>query len=115
MRSGAMPIPVSRTRTAAQHGTRVIGGDDALGELARVRRDTDGAIGVGGATLATALFHAGLLDELMLFTHPVVLGRGRPLFDRVDAPLELDLLEQASYDAGVTLHRYAVRGARPAV
>ncbi len=45
----------------------------------------------------------------MLFTHPVVLGHGRPLFDRHNGVLELDLLEQASYDRGVTLHRYAVR------
>lgn len=48
----------------------------------------------------------------MLFTHPVVLGAGRPLFDEQPEQLELDLIEQASYDDGVTLHRYAVRGAR---
>jgi dihydrofolate reductase len=43
---------------------------------------------------------------------PVVLGAGRPLFDALDQPLELDLLEQRSFDQGVTMHRYAVRGAR---
>ncbi|WUI86201.1 dihydrofolate reductase family protein [Micromonospora zamorensis] len=53
--------------------------------------------------------HAGLLDELLLFTHPVILGTGRPLFDRHDRATELDLLEQRSFDEGVTLHRYAVR------
>jgi dihydrofolate reductase len=112
----SMPkVLVSRTRTAAGHDTRVIGGDDAIGALADLRARTEGDIGVGGATLATALLRAGLLDELMLFTHPVVLGAGRPLFDHHDEPLELDLLEQAHFEQGVTLHRYAVRnaGARP--
>jgi hypothetical protein len=40
-----------------------------------------------------------------------VLGAGRPLFDAIDQPLELDLLEQRSFDQGVTMHRYSVRGA----
>ena len=75
------------------------------------RADRDGDIGVGGATLATALLRAHLLDELLLFTHPVVLGAGRPLFDGLDEPLQLDLLEQRSFASGVTMHRYAVRDA----
>jgi dihydrofolate reductase len=102
-------ILVSRTRTSADHNTRIIGGDDAIGQLARVRAEADGDIGVGGATLATQLLRAHLLDELMLFTHPVVLGEGRPLFDELDEPVECDLLEQQSFDQGVTMHRYAVR------
>jgi dihydrofolate reductase len=106
-------ILVSRTRTTAGHNTRIVGGgDDALEQLARVREETDGDIGVGGANLATQLLTAHLLDEIMLFTHPVLLGAGRPLFDRVDEPVELDLLEQASFDQGVTMHRYAI--AKPA-
>ncbi|WP_239163417.1 dihydrofolate reductase family protein [Paractinoplanes rishiriensis] len=106
----SMPkVLVSRTRTSAEHNTRVISADDAVGALADLRTQTEGDIGVGGATLATALLRAGLLDELLLFTHPVILGAGRPLFDSHDEPLGLDLLEQASFDQGVTLHRYAVR------
>src|SRR6187549_854701 len=74
-------VLVSRTRTSARHNTRVIGGDDAIDQLAKVRVEAAGDIGVGGAALATQLLRAGLLDELMLFTHPVFLGGGRPLFD----------------------------------
>lgn len=109
-------VLVSRTRTTAGHNTRIVGGDDAIAELTALRRDADGDIGVGGANLATQLLAAQLLDELLLFTHPAVLGAGRPLFDSFDSgiewPLQLDLLEQKSFDNGVTMHRYAVRGAR---
>ncbi|WP_159498416.1 dihydrofolate reductase family protein [Microbacterium sp. 18062] len=103
-------VLVSRTRDSAEHNTRIIGGDDAIEQLAALRAEGDGDIGVGGATLATLLLRAKLLDELLLFTHPVVLGRGRPLFDAHDELIELDLLEQASFEDGVTLHRYAIRG-----
>ena len=108
-------VLVSRTRTTARHKTRIVGGDDAIAELAALRREADGDIGVGGANLATQLLAAQLLDELLLFTHPAVLGAGRPLFDSFDRgiewPLQLDLLEQKSFDNGVTMHRYAVPGA----
>ncbi|MEV0568171.1 dihydrofolate reductase family protein [Dactylosporangium sp. NPDC050588] len=110
----APKVLVSRTRHTAGHNTRVIGGDDAIEQLAALRAETDGAIGVGGATLATQLLRAGLLDELLLFTHPTILGFGRPLFDDYDLPIDLDLLEQRSFEHGVTMHRYSVRDAKKA-
>jgi dihydrofolate reductase len=106
----SMPkVLVSRTRTSADHNTRIVGGDDAIEQLATIRAQTDGGIGVGGATVATQLLRANLLDELLLYTHPVILGEGRPLFDDYREPLDLDLLEHATFPEGVTLHRYAVR------
>ena len=103
-------VLVSRTRQSADHNTRIIGGDDAIDQLAALRAETDGSIGVGGATLATQLLRAGLLDELVLATHPAILGFGRSLFDDYDRPIDLDLLEQETFGSGVTMHRYAIRG-----
>jgi dihydrofolate reductase len=108
-------VLVSRTRRSAGHDTRVLGGDDAIEQLAALRTHTDGSIGVGGAALATQLLRAGLLDELLLFTHPAILGFGRPLFDDYDRPIELDLLEQRSFTQGVTMHRYAVHDTKEAL
>ena len=101
-------VLVSRTRHSADHNTRVINGDDAIEQLAALRAETDGTIGVGGAALATQLLRARLLDELLLWTHPAILGFGRPLFDDYDMPIELDLLEQRSFGSGVTMHHYAI-------
>ncbi|MEU1387299.1 MULTISPECIES: dihydrofolate reductase family protein [unclassified Nonomuraea] len=107
-------VLVSRTRRSADHNTRIIGGDDAIEQLAALRAETDGGIGVGGAALATQLLRAGLLDELLLFTHPAILGFGRPLFDDYDLPIDLDLTEQRTFEQGVTMHRYAIRDAKEA-
>jgi dihydrofolate reductase len=104
-------VLVSRTRHSADHNTQIIGGHDAIQQLDALRGATDGPIGVGGAALATQLLRAGLLDELLLFTHPAILGFGRPLFDDYDVPVELDLLEQRSFGSGVAMHRYAIRDA----
>ena len=101
-------VLVSRTRHSADYNTRIIGGEDAIEQLAALRAETDGTIGVGGATLATQLLRAGLLDELLLTTHPAILGFGRPLFDDYELPIELELLEQRSFDGGVVMHHYAI-------
>ena len=101
-------VLVSRTRRSADHNTRIIGGDDAIEQLAALRAQTHGTISVNGAALATRLLRAKLLDELLLWTHPAILGFGRPLFDDYDVPIELDLLEERSFEQGVTMHRYAI-------
>lgn len=107
-------VLVSRTRRSADHNTRIIGGDDAIAQLAALRAETDGRISVGGAALATQVLRAGLLDELMLWTHPAILGFGRPLFDDYDVPIDLDLLEHRSFEHGVTMRRYAIRDVKEA-
>ncbi len=106
----SMPkVLVSHTRHRADLNTRVVGGPDAIDQLAALRAETDGRISVGGADLATQLLRAGLLDELLLFIHPSILGFGRPLFDDHDRPVDLDPLEHRSFASGVTMHRFGVR------
>jgi dihydrofolate reductase len=102
-------VLVSNTRTSAEHNTRVVGGPNALDELAEICNDTDGVIGVGGANLATQFLQRGMLDEIVLYTHPAILGAGRALFDRVEVPLILDLIDQERYSTGVTMHHYAIQ------
>ena len=101
-------VLVSRSRHSADHNTTVFGGDDAIEQLAALRAQTDGTISANGAALATQLLRAGLLDELLLWTHPAILGFGRPLFDDYDLPIDLELLDQQVFGSGVTMNRYAI-------
>ena len=107
--TAAPKVLVSRTRTQAPHNTRAVGSSgDTLQEIAALRAASPGLIGVGGATVATQLLDAGLLDELLLFVHPVVLGKGRPLFDGDRAPVTTELIEQRAFERGVVMLHYAV-------
>ena len=55
----------------------------------------DGVAAVAGAGAAQALLRAGEVDELQLHVVPVLLGRGRRLFDHLAAEhVELDLVRQ---------------------
>ena len=110
--TAAPKILVSNSRTTAGHNTRIVGGADTIAQLAAIRDETDGMIAVGGATLATQLLQHGLLDELLLYTHPAILGSGRPLFDDITEPLQCDLLEHAAFESGVAMNRYQIRDRR---
>jgi dihydrofolate reductase len=76
---------------------------------AEVRAMADGAPGdlaLGGARLAATFRRHGLVDEYRLYVHPVVLGKGTPLFDPADGPVRLTLAGTRTFGSGVVLLRY---------
>ena len=56
-----------------------------VGEELNARREFDGDLDIGGATLASAFIRRGLIDEYRLVVHPVVIGAGTPFFRHRDA------------------------------
>ena len=64
---------------------------------------------VGGATLAAAAMRAGLIDEYVLATAPVLLGGGKPFFTALDNWVNLTLVETRTFADGVVLTRYETR------
>ncbi|MBL7473219.1 dihydrofolate reductase family protein [Robertkochia sediminum] len=61
----------------------------------------------GGATMVSLLRHQAI-DEIMLFTAPVLLGSGIPLFPESDLQYKLTLEEHKTYASGMCYTRYAV-------
>jgi dihydrofolate reductase len=61
---------------------------------------------VGGATLVANLLNEGLIDELRLIVHPVVLGKGQALFGGVNKRLSLELFEATSTESGRVIVTY---------
>jgi dihydrofolate reductase len=61
----------------------------------------------GSVTLVHSLLDAGLVDELRLFTYPVVVAEGRRLFRDGARPADLRLVEARQFRSGVVLLRYA--------
>lgn len=62
----------------------------------------------GGAELTRTLLEAGLLDELVLAVHPILLGAGKPLFGALSRRIKLTLVESRPYPSGLVLSTYAV-------
>jgi dihydrofolate reductase len=76
--------------------------------LRSLKAETAGDIGVGGSSLASAVWRAGLVDECRLFVVPWLVGGGKPaLPEGVKLPLEL--LDQRRFDSGVVYLRYRIK------
>jgi dihydrofolate reductase len=66
----------------------------------------------GGAELTTGLMNAGLVDEVWLSIHPIVLGGGKILFKELTERNKLELIETKTYTTGLVSVRYAMRQVR---
>ncbi len=55
----------------------------------------------GGAGLTTSLMNAGLVDEISLAVHPILLGNGKPLFKNISERIKLKLTDTKTYSSGL--------------
>nr|WP_062339337.1 dihydrofolate reductase family protein [Herbidospora sakaeratensis] len=98
----------SSTIGAVDWNTRLCAGDP-VAEITRLKAEDGGPMDIGGATLAGAAMRAGLIDEYVLVTRPVLVGGGTPFFTALDNWVNLNLVETRTFPGGVLLTRYETR------
>ncbi len=81
-------------------------GDVPAGVAALRERPGGNLVVMGSARLVQSLLPVGLVDELLLFVHPVVLGSGRRLFGPDEDAHELTLVDCTSTERGVIVADY---------
>jgi len=62
----------------------------------------------GGASLTDAFMKEGMVDELWMSVHPILLGSGKPLFRIQDSRTKLTLLDSKTYETGLVSLRYQI-------
>ena len=63
---------------------------------------------MGGGEMARHLFEAGLVDEVGVNIHPVLLGAGIPMFHRMPKQINLKLMETKSLKHGCVYILYEI-------
>jgi len=101
----------SRTLEAGEQGGAIIVNDDP-GKFVRDLKQQDGKdiCIMGGGELARDLFETGVIDEIGFNIHPVLLGRGVPLFHQMSLQIDLELLECRRFENGCVYVSYRVKG-----
>jgi dihydrofolate reductase len=75
-----------------------------LGSYRRLKRQTGGDISISGSrSLVRSLLRDGLIDELRLMVHPVVVGSGKRLFEEGGDQIALELVDSKTFSTGVCL------------
>jgi dihydrofolate reductase len=109
--NGVQKIVVSNTLTEGDWQPALIVSGDVNGQLAALKAQPGKHMSItGSASLVRSLLRDGLLDELRLLVHPIVVGKGQRLFDNLDESIGLALLSTRTIPNGVL---YQVYGPAP--
>jgi len=80
---------------------------DLVEAVTALKNEPGGEIGMSGSvSVVRQLLAAGLLDELHLLVHPIVVGKGMRLFDDGES-IPLKLLSSQTFETGVLYLVYA--------
>ena len=105
--NGTDKIVISRTLERADwENTRLIKKDIAA-ELGRLKEEPGKAIAIfGSSALTVSLLRLGLVDEVRIMVHPVVLGAGKSVFRTAEERIALRLVETRRFASGSVMLYY---------
>jgi dihydrofolate reductase len=91
---------------ASWNNSRIIRGP-LRSEITKLKQQKGKDIMVyGSGELVTALMRSGLIDQYILWVHPVILGRGKRLFKQLATQPHMKLLSTVSCSSGVVILYY---------
>lgn len=93
-------VSTTLNRLDWQNSTLING--NIVEEITRLKNQPGKHINItGSGTLVRTLLRDGLLDELRLFLHPIVVGTGKHLFPEGYAQTPLKLADSSTFSTGV--------------
>jgi dihydrofolate reductase len=91
---------------ASWRNTRLVKGD-AAAEMSRLKKEPgDGMVILGSASIVSQLAQEGLIDEYQIVVNPVVIGKGKTMFDGVTRKMALKLIRTRIFENGNVLLCY---------
>ena len=106
--TGVTTYVFSRTMSEAPEGVELVGGDAVEFVRELKAKPGGGIIVMGGGELGTALIAGGVVDEIGLNVHPILLGGGVPLVRALEGSVALELIEARPIAKDCVLMRYRV-------
>jgi dihydrofolate reductase len=101
----------STTLTDPQWADTTVLSGDVAAAIGALKAKPEGELQVhGSGNLLRWLFDNQLVDEITLFTYPVVIGQGTRLFADTGPDTALELVESRSTPSGVTIQVYRPAG-----
>jgi dihydrofolate reductase len=93
---------VSTTLEKAEWHNSTIIADNVVDEITKLKQGSGHDILIGGSgDLAQTLIASGLIDEIRMLVHPIVVGKGKRLFEGADTAIELNLVDTERFESGV--------------
>jgi dihydrofolate reductase len=74
--------------------------------ISEFKQKDGGDILIGCRSLIVQLMNLNLIDEYQLCIHPVIAGKGLPLFDKINDRTVFELLNTKTFKSGAIIHYY---------
>lgn len=88
-------------------GDRILVTGDLASAVTKIKNEPGRDIWLyGGAALTTSFINLGLIDEMALAVHPILLGGGKPLFQHLKGRVPLELINTDKYPSGLVMLTY---------
>jgi dihydrofolate reductase len=104
-------VVFSRTlKDASWQNTRLVKGD-MVSEVRRMKKEPGpDMVILGSGSVVSQLADAGLIDELQIVVNPIVLGKGRTLFQTVTRRIPMKRTSVRSFGNGNVVLSYEAAG-----
>ncbi|MGH1542232.1 MAG: dihydrofolate reductase family protein [Arenicella sp.] len=100
-------VVTSRNDDLTWQNSVKIGTEDIAGEILKLKQENGPLLQVHGSwQLVQTLLNHGLIDELRLWTFPVVVGAGKRLFAEGAVPNKFQLIQHEACSSGALMHFY---------
>ena len=100
-------VVFSRTMNKASWSNTKLVKDDLIGAVRKMKAETgNGMVIFGSGSIVSQLAQHNLIDEYQLVVVPVVLGKGRTMFEGITEKLSLKLTKSRNFHNGNVLLCY---------
>ena len=100
-------VVFSRTMDKAEWKNTKLVKEDLPGEIRKMKKDRgEGLVILGSGTIVSQLAQEGLIDEYQIIVTPVILGKGRTLFEGVKDKVKLKQTKSRTFKNGNVLLTY---------
>ena len=100
-------IVFSRSLKECKTSNTVIKSELAANEIEKLKIETPGNISIGGADMASQALDMNLVDEIILFVYPVIVGKGKKWIDNTNLKRNR-LIETKQFGNDVIMVKYSV-------
>jgi dihydrofolate reductase len=102
-------IVFSRTMKNLEWESATLAKSDLKDEVLGLKHQSGNDILVGSRSLIVQLMNLNLIDELQICVHPMLEGKGQPLFDRIKDRTVLRLSKTKIFDSSAIVLYYEMR------
>ena len=99
-------IVFSRTLQKAEWNNTRLVKDNIVEEVVKLKRQRGKNLSIGGIGMCQEFMKLGLIDEYWLLVQPVIIGKGRRLFESLRNRISLKLVDTKTFNSGVVVLHY---------